>query len=137
MAITDILSRLDKVKPTGRGRWMACCPAHDDRTPSMVITETDGRVLMHCFAECSIDDILGAIGVEMAALFPPRSADHAPRVRRPWNPADILAAVAREALITAVAASAMANGKPLTDQDRERLLTAASRLQRAHELAHE
>lgn len=33
-------------------QWMAHCPAHDDRDPSLSITERDGRVLWHCYAGC-------------------------------------------------------------------------------------
>jgi putative DNA primase/helicase len=38
---------------SGRG-WMARCPAHDDRNPSLSIADgTDGRILMTCFAGCN------------------------------------------------------------------------------------
>ena len=49
--IDDLLSRLDKVKPTGERAWMACCPSHDDRTPSLSITEESGLIKMKCFAD--------------------------------------------------------------------------------------
>ena len=33
--------------------WIARCPAHHDRTPSLSISQsTDGKVLVHCFAGC-------------------------------------------------------------------------------------
>jgi hypothetical protein len=57
------LSRLHKVKKTGKG-WMACCPAHPDKSPSLSITEgTDSRLLLHCFAGCEYRDIMTAIGL--------------------------------------------------------------------------
>ena len=31
---------------------MVCCPVHDDRTPSLKITEFDGDIWVHCFAGC-------------------------------------------------------------------------------------
>lgn len=69
--VSDILNRLDKVKPTAGG-WIARCPAHDDREPSLSISEgNDGRVLLHCHAGCNIDSITSAIRVEPTALFPP------------------------------------------------------------------
>jgi hypothetical protein len=38
---------------------MACCPAHDDRNPSLSVRRApDGRVLVHCFAGCSLDAVL-------------------------------------------------------------------------------
>ena len=33
-------------------RWIARCPAHEDRSPSLSISERDGRILAHCFAGC-------------------------------------------------------------------------------------
>jgi putative DNA primase/helicase len=32
--------------------WMALCPAHDDRNPSLAISEKDGKILIHCHAGC-------------------------------------------------------------------------------------
>lgn len=64
------LSCLDKVKPTGRGKWMACCPAHDDNTPSLSIKETEGGdLLLHCFAGCSAADVVAAVGFTLSDLF--------------------------------------------------------------------
>jgi len=49
---------------------MARCPAHDDTQPSLSITEgRDGRVLLHCFAECPTEKIVSAIGLTMRDLF--------------------------------------------------------------------
>jgi protein tyrosine phosphatase len=49
---------------------MACCPAHNDKNPSLSIKETkDGDVLLHCFAGCGVDDVVAALGLEMSDLF--------------------------------------------------------------------
>jgi putative DNA primase/helicase len=59
-----------KVRYLGQGRAEAQCPAHDDRNPSLSITEqADGKVLLHCHAGCEIDDVLAAIGLEKRDLF--------------------------------------------------------------------
>ena len=35
------------------GYWMARCPAHDDREPSLSISASnEGKVLVRCHAEC-------------------------------------------------------------------------------------
>jgi len=66
-----ITSKLEKLRPHGHGRWMACCPAHEDKSPSLAITELrDGRILIKCFAGCEILDVLSAIGLTMSDLFP-------------------------------------------------------------------
>jgi putative DNA primase/helicase len=41
--------------------WMARCPAHDDRNPSLSIREVDGKVLLHCHAGCSQRDVIAAL----------------------------------------------------------------------------
>lgn len=69
--IDRILAKLQKVKQTGEHRWQACCPAHHDCNPSLSVTEgNDGRVLLHCFAGCSFEDICAALGLHLQDLFP-------------------------------------------------------------------
>ncbi len=53
-ALDHVLSRLTKVNKVNGG-YMARCPAHEDRTPSLSVTERDGRVLVNCFAGCPTD----------------------------------------------------------------------------------
>ncbi|WP_068826736.1 AAA family ATPase [Pseudomonas sp. BMS12] len=72
--IDTILSKLKKPKKAGDGKWIACCPAHDDKSPSLSIRETeDGTVLLHCFAGCEVSDIVSSANLEWHELFP-----HAP-----------------------------------------------------------
>lgn len=45
-----------------RGKAVVCCPAHNDRAPSLSIRELDdGRALLHCFAGCAYPEILAAV----------------------------------------------------------------------------
>lgn len=42
--------------------WFACCPAHEDREPSLAIRDSDdGRVLVHCHAGCDQRDVIDAL----------------------------------------------------------------------------
>lgn len=138
MTAETLLQRLDKVKKTGRDKWHACCPAHDDKGPSLAVRELDdGRVLIHCFAGCGAAEILDAVGLDWSALHPPRLAgDYTPRVRKPWSASDVLAALAMEILIAWNASNKVANGEPLTAAEHERLLLCAVRMQRGLEVAH-
>ena len=68
IVIEPILSRLDKVRKSGKG-YTARCPAHEDRMASLSLRETNDRVLIHCFAGCPPAAVLGAIGLELADLF--------------------------------------------------------------------
>ena len=74
ISIDQIAGQLDKVHRTKNG-YMACCPAHEDRSQSLSITEADGRILMHCFAGCGIDEITQALGISVIDLFPDASRD--------------------------------------------------------------
>lgn len=51
------------------GRWTAngglCrCPAHEDRTPSLSVRPGRTRLLLHCFAGCSAEEVLRALDRE-------------------------------------------------------------------------
>jgi hypothetical protein len=135
MSAVLLLSRVNGVKCIGVNRWIARCPAHDDRRPSLSIGETDdGRLLVHCFAGCSVQEVAGAVGLDLAYLFPKRTDGHFIKsVRRPFPAIDVLRCVAFEALVCAVAASSLAKGSELSESDRARLFVAAQRLQAAAE----
>ena len=78
--VTRFLDRLEGVKPTAPGRWMARCPAHADRTPSLGIKGgEDGRLLLHCFAGCNIGEITSSVGLEVSDLFPESLRSDRPR----------------------------------------------------------
>lgn len=68
---------------TGAGRWQAKCPAHQDRSPSLSIREgEDGKTLIRCWAGCSTEDVVKAVGLRMADLFagPPPAAEQARQI---------------------------------------------------------
>ncbi len=65
-----VLSKLPDAKPNGKG-WQARCPAHDDRNPSLSITEgDDGRALLKCHAGCATENVVAALKIRMADLMP-------------------------------------------------------------------
>jgi len=69
MRLGEILPMLAKVRRSGRG-FMALCPAHDDRSPSLSLKETEkGDVLINCFAGCEFGDILAALGLRASDCF--------------------------------------------------------------------
>lgn len=132
MSVDTLLSRLERVKRTGNGRYTARCPAHDDKGPSLAIRELDdGRILVHCFAGCDVHSVLSAVSLGMDALFPERKAQHGKPERRPFPAADILRCIAFEALVVLCAATSMMAGEPLSALNRDRLSLASSRIQSA------
>lgn len=69
MKIQDILTRFKSVKQERDG-WLALCPSHEDKNPSLSISQgNDGRILLNCFAGCKILSILESVGLEMSDLF--------------------------------------------------------------------
>jgi hypothetical protein len=134
-----LIDQLEGVRRTGPTRWVAHCPAHEDRQPSLAVREVDdGRVLVHCFGGCSVENVLASVGLTFEALYPARArGDRLPPERRPFPAVDVLRALANESLVTMCAASAVAQGKLLSATDRDRLTVAASRFQAAlTETAH-
>jgi len=41
--------------------WIARCPAHDDRTPSLSVANGDGKTLVYCHAGCSQTVVIAAL----------------------------------------------------------------------------
>lgn len=69
--IQALINRLEKVRETGRDRYIAKCPAHDDGDPSLSIRQLpDSRILLRCFAGCGAVDILNALGLNWQSLMP-------------------------------------------------------------------
>jgi hypothetical protein len=122
-----VLGALTGVRRTGPGRWSAVCPAHEDRRPSLSVREADdGKLLVKCWAGCSVDEVVAGLGLRMEDLFPPRRdrspGSGAPPERRPWRAGDLLRLAAFEATGVLVVAADLLAGRPA---DRERLLQAA------------
>lgn len=128
MTADTILSRLDNVKQTGPDRWIACCPAHADKSPSMTIRALeDGRVLIHDFAGCSALEILDAVGLDWSALHPPRDTSKpSTRKARPVPHADALRCLAHEAWVVLICAAQIERGE--LPADLSRLTTAVGRI---------
>jgi putative DNA primase/helicase len=56
----DLIARELEARRSGP-TWMAKCPAHDDHNPSLSIRQADGKVLLHCHAGCSQQDVIKAL----------------------------------------------------------------------------
>jgi len=74
-AADGLLPRLSGVRQRGNNRWIALCPAHEDKDPSLTIRQAQDRVLVHCWAGCAVTDICSAIGIMVGDLFNDRRHD--------------------------------------------------------------
>ena len=129
-----LLTHLEGVRRVGKERYVACCPAHGDKHPSLAIRETDdGVLLLHCFAGCEVRSVMGSIGLDVSDLYPKKDVSGRKPERRPFSANDLIVLAAWESLLASIIANDIAQGK-LTDK--ERLLIAASRLQHIAEVAN-
>ena len=128
-----LLERLDGVQDRGRGQYYARCPAHEDKSPSLSIRETgDGTVLIHCFALCSPDEIVSAIGLDIADLFPTK-LERRKGCKPRWNPRDVLLVIKHEATVIEIVAHQF---DELDDEQIERVKLAGRRIRTALEVAN-
>lgn len=138
MSINNFLAKLNKVRPRGGGRWMASCPCHDDRTPSLSIRDHGGTILVHCFSQqCSPADICEAIGFDIKDLFTLSEnfdASKHQKQRRLYHDApQALEALAFESLVLQVIANDMLKNNTIDEQTKKRLAQAATRIEAALE----
>jgi len=136
-AAERVLDRLDRVRQMAPGRWMARCPAHEDKGPSLSIRETDdGRVLVHCFSGCGATDVVASLGLSLSDLFEkPLTPSSLPPIRGGFSARELLELLAHEATVAAILTSD-AEGRALTEEEHLRLVQAAGRLNEAVSMIH-
>ena len=134
--IDNILNRLDRVKSTGNGKYLACCPAHDDKSPSLSIRETDdGRVLLHCFAGCDAESVLSALSLEFSDLYPEPLGHHFKPTKQRVNARELLCSLDHESLVVAIIGADFIKRKSLDDETWDRLAAAVNRINTARAAA--
>ncbi len=67
-------------------RWRAKCPCHKSRALTLAVYVDDDGLGVHCFAGCSNDDVLGAVGLTWKDLKP----------RKDWLPPEEFKAAQRK-----------------------------------------
>jgi hypothetical protein len=130
--VNRILDRLAGVKQTGPGRWMAKCPAHEDRTPSLSIRETeDGRILINDFGGCGSIEVMAAIDLKLSDLFEkPLQHYLAPFRVSGFSARELMTLTANETTVASLLAN-YAQTRQLTPDEMRRLEQAAGRLEKA------
>ncbi len=76
--MTPMQAIVEKLQSSGRevrrsGAWMtSLCPVHADTNASLGIKEDpkSGKAVVKCFAGCSDEDVLKALGLDVRDLFP-------------------------------------------------------------------
>lgn len=57
------------IGPGPEGGYLALCPAHGDKSPSLSLKEFSGGVLIRCHAGCTPSDALTGLGLNLADMF--------------------------------------------------------------------
>lgn len=130
--IEKILNKLEKVKSTGEGKYIAMCPVHNTKSQSLALKEVDDRVIIHCFGGCSTESVLSAIGLTFSDLFPERIPDpQAPKSKFPkFNTFELFPLLIQEAMILAFAWNDARTGKTINEADSKRVQQAFSTVMR-------
>ena len=131
MSLETLIDRLDGVRKTGVDKYVARCPAHDDRSPSLAIKDCgDGRILIHDFAGCDTENVLAALGLTFTDIMPDRIGhehSHKP-IRNRTSSRDALATLDHESLVVAIIGADFLEHKEIDDETWDRLGVAVNRI---------
>ncbi len=78
LSYQEIIDRIGgggKIYRLSNGGVQVCCPAHEDKNPSLSINIDNDKVLVKCHANCSTEDILKKVGLTMSDLYLDDNAD--------------------------------------------------------------
>ena len=59
--LSSIASGLKKVRWHGDYKITASCPSHNDRNPSLAVSDVGGKILVKCFSGCTQAEVIGAL----------------------------------------------------------------------------
>jgi hypothetical protein len=91
---------------------------------------------MHCFANCSVQAIVDAVGMDIGDLFPPDEkrmnyADPTKPVKPAFYATDLMRIIHFEATIVQIVAFDISEGKKISEADRQRVRLAYERITEA------
>src|SRR5262245_12780861 len=73
--LKQIITATKATPNKGGNGWKGHCPAHQDKTPSLSISQgLDTRILLNCHRKCDIDSICAALNITKADLYPPQKS---------------------------------------------------------------
>ena len=82
MHFNDFISNFT-VQSINGSEYKCICPCHHDNQASLSIKDAGTKILIHCHAGCSTADILNAVGLSEADLFPEKSISQPGK--EPWQ----------------------------------------------------
>lgn len=125
--VENFLSKLSKVKKSGRDSWRASCPSCGGKSGqklSIKIGNT-GAILVRCFAGCDVYSIVKSVGMDLTDLFPQK--DSQGRSQRGAFRYEAIRELAPELNVAWVLLNDIASGRELSEEDRKRARVCAHR----------
>ena len=102
--LTKIESHLDGVIRRSNGGLLAKCPGHDDKNQSLAVgVGMKGQVIFKCFAGCTVDEIVGAMGLTISDLYPDNSHSYEKQTRSGFSAWQLLNALEKDLLVVLIA----------------------------------
>lgn len=121
LGIEGLLSRLDGVKRTGPGKWIAKCPTRNERTASLSIKQTeDGSILLHDFGGSDAGEVITALGLSWIHLIPPHlrnNRSYSPAERQGHDAQAALNAIYGSAVLVRICGNKLLDGQGLDQSD--------------------
>lgn len=129
-AVDKVLDKLVRVKRVRNGQWMAACPICNSKNgrPLAIKEATDGRVLIYGFCGHETGEVVSALGLSIADLFDRPLIHNRPPIPNKVSARDALNFIDHEALVIGMLALEFRNKGALTNEDWDRLATAAARI---------
>ena len=69
MTLDELIAKFPKAKRQPDGSFLVKCVAHQDKNPSLHISQKDDTILMKCHAGCSTESVCQSLGIEMSDIF--------------------------------------------------------------------
>jgi hypothetical protein len=135
-AAAKLIDRLDRIKQTAPGKWLALCPAHEDGSPSLSIRESDGKLLVHCFAGCGAVDVMEAVGLTMSDLFEAPLGHHIASTHSRIPASDLLVILDHELTVAVLILCDITDRRKVNEGQIQRLCQAARRIGSARDIAN-
>ena len=138
LTIHDFLARLENVKETKQGQWMANCPAHGGTNRKLAVTEGDPKPRVFCFSQgCSPEEIYDAVGITWSDFYPSKPSTQYGAYDNPkfvMN-REMIDAMSHRLRMGIIAISDDMARKELSDEDKADVLDAFSHFMDLMEMA--
>ena len=124
--MNNLLNALgSKIKPTGKDKWTARCPVHQDKDFAMSITQdNNGGVIAYCHA-CGANglDLYNALGLDLDELFGGKKLEHDAN----YCPQSVKDEYETDKIVILISENSIANNLPMTWADKKRHRLAVAR----------